>query len=213
MLTSKPRQLHVRKVPWYGDLLPGSWRSGMPRCPPTTLRTWPCLEYGTDVQTGLQFAVPLFLPAWGRIVKAQAPDFSSSPPVLIVSWLEVSVLSTLGSWFWLSQSVAPVASPMLEYFLAVAKQQMYRPKYPQKNTFSSGRIFHQFFPCEIFSWYWRNCLDGEWSITGILEVRELRQEQCVTVVFLELDFYFSQFDQTVSHSASVFTRVCWGLIY
>lgn len=91
MLTSKPRQLHIRKVPWYGDLLPGSWRSGMPRCSPTSLMTWPCLEYGTDVQTGLQFAIPLFLPAWGRIVKAQAPDFSSSPPMLIVSWLEVSV--------------------------------------------------------------------------------------------------------------------------
>lgn len=91
MLTSKLRQLHVRKVSWCGDLPQDIWGSGMHRHPPRTLMTWPCLECGTDVQTGLQFTVSLFLPAFGRIAMACAPDFSSSPPVLTVSWLEVSV--------------------------------------------------------------------------------------------------------------------------
>lgn len=180
MLTSKPRQLHVRKVPCYGDLPPDSWGSGMPRCLSTTLMTWSCLKYGSDVQIGWHFTVPpLFLPAFGRNVKALLRLLV--PPVLTVSWLEVSVF-VLGARVLIRklvltqlQSVAHVASQMLEYVCAVLKQQMYRQKYPLKNTFNSGRIFHQFFPCERFSWHWRNCLGGEWSVTGILEVMELKR--------------------------------------
>lgn len=92
MLTSKSRHLHVRKMPSYGDFPEDIWGTGMLRFLPTILMTWPCLGYETAVQIGLEFAVLLCRPDIGRIVKADIPGFSSSPPVLIVPWLEVSVL-------------------------------------------------------------------------------------------------------------------------
>lgn len=64
----------------------------MPRFLPMILMTWPRLEYETTVQIGLQLTVPLCRPDIGRIGKADTPGFSSSPAVLIVPWLEVSVL-------------------------------------------------------------------------------------------------------------------------
>lgn len=64
----------------------------MPRFLPTILMTWPRLEYETAVQIGLQFTVPLCQPDIGRIGKADTRGLISSSPVLIVPWLEVSVL-------------------------------------------------------------------------------------------------------------------------
>lgn len=92
MLPSTSSHPHIRKMPSYRDFPEEIWGTGMPRFLPTILMNWPCLDYETAVQIGLQFTVPLCRPDIGRIVKAVTPGFSSSSPVLIVPWLEVSVL-------------------------------------------------------------------------------------------------------------------------
>lgn len=125
----------------------------MPRFLPTILMNWPCLDYETAVQIGLQFTVPLCRPDIGRIVKAVTPGFSSSSPVLIVPWLEVSVL-VLSARLLIRRLILtlPVCSSCcisdssIFFFFSVLKQQNYRQKYLQKNTCSSGIIFNQFFP-------------------------------------------------------------------
>lgn len=129
----------------------------MPRFLPTVLMTQLRLEYETAVQTGLQFTIPLCLSEIGRIVKADTPGFSSSPPVLIVLWLEVSVLILSARLLITKLILAPPvcssccisdASIFYLFFSEVLKQQKYRQKYLQKNTCSSGIIFNQFFPCK-----------------------------------------------------------------
>lgn len=105
---------------------------------PTILMSWLCLEYETAVQIGLQFAVLLCRPDIGRIVKADTPGFSSSPPVLTVPWLEVSALILSARLLIRKLLLAlPVCSSCCIsdssiFFFPVLKQQKYRQKYLQK---------------------------------------------------------------------------------
>lgn len=146
MLTSKSRHLHVRKMPSYGDFPEDIWGTGMLRFLPTILMTWPCLGYETAVQIGLEFAVLLCRPDIGRIVKADIPGFSSSPPVLIVPWLEVSVLILSARLLIRKLILAlPVCSSCcisdssIYFFFFSSETTKVQIKIPsEKNTFSSG---------------------------------------------------------------------------
>lgn len=214
MLPSTSSHPHIRKMPSYRDFPEEIWGTGMPRFLPTILMNWPCLDYETAVQIGLQFTVPLCRPDIGRIVKAVTPGFSSSSPVLIVPWLEVSVLILsarllIRRLIWLCQSVAHVASQILQFFFFFSSEATkVQKKIPSEKYLQLWNNFQSVFP-----------LVKTWLLSEKLprghgrDHRHLGCDGARTKVVHRSDLSWVRFTFFSLIILWVSTRVFWGLIY